>query len=122
VTNTGDEPLSEVSVKTYFTDPLDSGDDEAFVPALDPGESATVEVAASAGGDALTKQYPVSVDVQYTTPDGDTELSNTHRVAVDVVEASGRGDGLPVSLPVVGGLALAAVAAVGVVVRRRRGE
>ena len=119
VTNDGAEPVSDVSVKTYFTDPLGSGDDEAFVEELDPGESAEVEVAANAGGDALTKQYPVSVDLQYTTPDGDTELSKTHKVAVDVVESDG-GGGLPVPVPAVVGVV--AVAAVGVVVWRRRSE
>jgi hypothetical protein len=98
ITNNGAERLTEVSVKTYFTDPLGSSDDEAFVPALDPGESTEIEVAASAGGDALTKQYPASVDVQYTMPDGDTELSNTHTVAVNVVEPEDGGGGLPIPM------------------------
>jgi hypothetical protein len=100
ITNNGAERLTEVSVKTYFTDPLGSSDDEAFVEALDPGESAEIEVAASAGGDALTKQYPASVDVQYTMPDGDTELSDTHTVAVNVVEPEDDGGGLPISMVV----------------------
>jgi len=117
LTNNGAEPLSEVSVKTYFTDPLSSSDDEAFVPSLDPGESAEIQVAASAGNDALTKQYPMSADIQYTTPDGDTELSNTYKVAIDVVAADGGGGGLP--LPAIFGVV--AVAAVGIVVWRRRG-
>jgi uncharacterized membrane protein len=118
VTNNGAERLTEVSVKTYFTDPLGSSDDEAFVPALDPGESAEIQVAASAGGDALTKQYPVSVDVQYTMPDGDTELSNTHTVAVSVVEPEDGGGGLPLPL-VVGAVAVVGLGAV--VWRRQRG-
>ncbi|WP_136589320.1 COG1361 S-layer family protein [Salinigranum halophilum] len=117
VTNNGAEPVTEVSVKTYFTDPLSSSDDEAFVPSLDPGESAEIQVAASAGNDALTKQYPMSADIQYTTPDGDTELSNTYKVAIDVVAADGGGGGLP--LPAIFGVV--AVAAVGIVVWRRRG-
>ncbi|AUV82843.1 sialidase [Salinigranum rubrum] len=119
VTNNGDEPLTDVSVKTYFSDPLSSSDDEAFVPTLDPGESAEVQVAASAGGDALTKQYPVSADLQYTTPDGDTQLSQTHTVAVDVVTPERGGGGLPLSL--LGIVGIVAVAAVGIVVWRRRG-
>jgi len=116
LTNNGAEPLSEVSVKTYFTDPLGSSDDEAFVPALDPGESTEIQVAASAGGDALTKQYPVSVDVQYTTPDGDTELSKTYKIAVDVVEPEGGGGGLPI--PAIVGVVV--VVALGAVVWRRQ--
>jgi hypothetical protein len=115
VTNNGAERLTEVSVKTYFTDPLGSSDDEAFVPALDPGESTEIQVAANAGGDALTKQYPVSVDVQYTMPDGDTELSNTHTVAVDVVPGDESGGGLPI--PVIVGAVV--VVCIGAVVWRR---
>jgi hypothetical protein len=118
ITNNGAERLTEVSVKTYFTDPLGSSDDEAFVPALDPGESTEIQVAASAGGDALTKQYPVSVDVQYTMPDGDTELSNTHTVAVSVVEPEDGDGGLPLPL-VVGAVAVVGLGAV--VWRRQRG-
>lgn len=117
ITNNGAEPLTDVSVKTYFTDPLSSSDDEAFVPALEPGESAEIQVAASAGNDALTKQYPMSADIQYTTPDGDTTLSKTYKVAVDVVVSEGGGSGLPI--PAVVGVV--AVAAVGIVVWRRRG-
>ena len=116
LTNNGAEPLSEVSVKTYFNDPLGSSDDEAFVPELDPGESTEIQVAASAGGDALTKQYPVSVDVQYTTPDGDTELSKTYTVAVDVVEPEGGGGGLPI--PAIVGVVV--VVGLGAVVWRRQ--
>jgi hypothetical protein len=119
VTNNGDEPLTDVSVKTYFSDPLSSSDDEAFVPTLDPGESAEIQVAASAGSDALTKQYPVSADLQYTTPDGDTQLSQTHTVAVDVVTPERGGGGLPLSL--IGIVGVVAVVAVGLVVWRRRG-
>ena len=116
ITNNGAERLTEVSVKTYFNDPLDSSDDEAFVPALDPGESTEIQVAASAGGDALTKQYPVSVDVQYTMPDGDTELSNTHTVAVGVVEPEDDGGGLP--LPMIVGAVV--VVGIGAVIWRRQ--
>jgi hypothetical protein len=116
LTNNGAEPLSEVSVKTYFNDPLGSSDDEAFVPELDPGESTEIQVAASAGGDALTKQYPVSVDVQYTTPDGDTELSKTYKIAVDVVEPEGGGGGLPI--PAIVGVVV--VVGLGAVVWRRQ--
>ncbi len=118
VTNNGDEPLTDISVKTYFSDPLSSSDDEAFVPTLESGESAEIQVAASAGSDALTKQYPVSADLQYTTPDGDTKLSQTHTVAVDVVTPE-QGGGLPLSL--LGIVGVVVVAAVGIVVWRRRG-
>ena len=117
VTNEGSEPLTDVSVKTYFTDPLSSSDDEAFIPTLAPGESAKITVAASAGSDALLKQYPSSVDLQYATPDGDTELSETYKVAITVVESDG-GGGLPV--PAIVGVV--AVVGIGAVVWRRRGD
>jgi uncharacterized repeat protein (TIGR01451 family) len=117
ITNDGTERLTDVSVKTYFTDPLSSSDDEAFIPTLEPGESAEVTVAASAGSDALVKQYPSSVDLQYTTPDGDTKLSETYTVAIDVVEADGGSD-----LPIPAVVGVAAVVGIGAVVWRRRGN
>lgn len=106
VTNQRNETLSDVSAKLFATDPLSSDDDEAFVGTLDPGESSVVVFSMSAASGALDKQYPVEVDFQYQTADGDTELSDTYKVAVDV-EGGGDSD-LPRPL-LIGGVAVLVV-------------
>ncbi len=95
VTNNGDRPVSAVSAKLFADDPVSADDDEAFVDRLAPGESTTIIFEASVAGSALTgKSYPVSVDFQYDTDDGDTELSRTYRVPVTVERQDDSGGGL----------------------------
>lgn len=91
VTNEGDEPLTSVSAKLFTDSPLSASDDEAFIERLDPGETETLTFRLSAGGGALAKPYPVSLDFQYTEPDGDTKISDSYQVGIDVTESSGGG-------------------------------
>jgi hypothetical protein len=97
VTNRGDEPLRNVEAKAFVQSPLSSDDDEAIVSTLDPGETTTITVGLAAGGSALEKAYPVSVDFQYELPDGDTQVSRTYRVPVTVEQ---RADGGPPVVPI----------------------
>jgi hypothetical protein len=91
VTNDGDEPLTAVSAKLFADAPISASNDEAFVEALGPGETATLTFRISASGDAIAKPYPVSLDFQYEEPDGDTKVSDSYQVAIDVAERSGGG-------------------------------
>lgn len=111
VTNQGDEPVTEVSAKLFANAPLSTGDDEAFIDRLEPGESEEIVFGISASGSALTKAYPVSIDFQYNDEDGDTLLSDTYQVPVSIVEPSDSGGGLPiVPIVVVAIIALGAIA------------
>lgn len=89
VTNTAGEPLTDVSAKLFADNPISARDDEAFADSLGPGESTRLVFEVAAGGDAIPKAYPVSLDFQYTEPDGDSKLSDTHRVPVTVTEDGG---------------------------------
>jgi len=91
VTNTGDVRFTDISANMFADSPISVTDDEAFVGALDPGESKTVRFSIGASGGALAKNYPVSVDFQYDEPDGDTKLSDTYRLAVAVEETEESG-------------------------------
>ncbi|XGI83149.1 COG1361 S-layer family protein [Halorutilales archaeon Cl-col2-1] len=93
VTNNGDETLTNINAKLFTNDPLSSSDDEAFISSLESGESETVTFGVSAGGGALPKTYPVSVDFSYDE-DGDQELSDTYSVPIDVTQPDESG-GLP---------------------------
>ena len=116
VTNHGNEPLRDIEAKAFVQSPLASDDDEGIVSALDPGETTTITIGLSTSGNALEKQYPVSLDFQYELPDGDTEVSRTYRVPVTVERR--QSGGLPFLPITVGALA---VVGVGLFVYRRRG-
>jgi len=94
VTNTGDERFTDISANMFADSPISVQDDEAFIGALDPGESETVRFSVGASGGALAKNYPVSVDFQYDEPDGDTKLSQTYRLSVSVEETEDGGPSL----------------------------
>lgn len=115
ITNAKDTPLRDISGKIFADSPITTPDDEAFVSALGPGESTTITFSISAGGGALEKTYPVSMDFQYEEPDGDTVTSDTYEIPVEVRESSGGG----IPLVAVGVVALLAIVAVGGYVRFR---
>jgi hypothetical protein len=118
VTNAGDETVTDVSAQLFADAPVSANDDEAFIDELGPGETATLRFGIGVAGSATAdKTYPVSVDFQYTEPDGDTKLSDSYRLPVTVEASSGGGllavgSGAGVG---VGVLALALVAIGGVV-------
>jgi hypothetical protein len=111
VRNRENETLSDVRARLFVDDPLTSDDSEAFVPELAPNETVTLAFEVGAGGDALAKTYPLLVDFTYENERGESVLSDTYFVPVEVVEPAGRG--LP-SVPVLAvpllGLALVLVA------------
>jgi hypothetical protein len=91
VTNNGDEPVSGVTAKLFADDPISASNDEAFAEELAPGETTTLKFQLGAAGGAIAKPYPVSLDFQYTEPDGDTKISDSYQVAVDVTGGGGGG-------------------------------
>ncbi|MFW5917130.1 MAG: COG1361 S-layer family protein [Halorubrum sp.] len=116
VTNNLDETVSDVEARLFADDPLDSGDDEGFASALEPGESTTMTFDLEAAGSATAKTYPISVDFRYDDADGNSQLSDTTRVPIDVLEGEG---GFPVGIAL-GVLALVALVAGGVYYIQRR--
>jgi hypothetical protein len=119
ITNQEPEQLGAIEAKAFATDPLSLTDDTAFVPALDPGESAMITVGVGAPGSATRKSYPIGIDFQYETADGTTELSDTARVGVTIANAASReGPGLGGSLWLL--VPVAVAVAIAVWLRRRR--
>jgi hypothetical protein len=116
ITNTKDKTLTSIEGKAFVNDPLSSSDDETFIAELEPGESETVSVQLSAGTDALDKTYPLNLDFQYETPDGEKRVSDTYSLPIDVMDQSENG-GTPLWL--VGGIGLLVVGG-GIVWYRRQ--
>ncbi|MDQ2049330.1 COG1361 S-layer family protein [Natronolimnohabitans sp. A-GB9] len=114
VTNNLDETVTDVEANMFTSDPLDSDDDEAFVSELEPGESVTMTFELEAADDATEKTYPISFDFRYDDESGTSKLSDTTRIAIDVVEGGG---GLPVGMIAV---ALLTAAGTGAYVYQRR--
>ncbi|MDY6818310.1 MAG: sialidase, partial [Halobacteriales archaeon] len=112
------QTVRDVSAKLFADDPISSDDDEAFIDELEPGESAEITFGVSAGGGAMDKRYPVSLDFQYDDADGDTLLSDTYQVPVDVNRST---DGGPPIVPLVIVIALALLIGGGFLYYRRRG-
>ena len=108
VTNNGDTPVEDVNAKLFTNDPLSSGDDEAYVQSLPPGETETIAFGISAAGSAIEKAYPVSMDFQYDA-NGDSKLSKTYQVPISVTVAESSGPSPWVIGGVVGVVLVAAV-------------
>nr|WP_238386797.1 hypothetical protein [Natrialba swarupiae] len=120
ITNERPETLSNIDAKLYADSPLDTSNDEAFVPELEPGESATITFDVSAADDAPAETHPVELDFQYDTERGDTEVSDTYTQPVEVESVSDDG-GSSLGTIVVRGMAALTVAGLGIGlwVRRR---
>ena len=115
LTNAANETLTDVSAKLFADSPISADDDEEYVQSLEPGESTTLVFGISAGGGALEKDYPLSLDFQYDEPDGDTVTSDTYRVPIEVTRPDG--GGLPLGL--VGGAVVLVLVGIGAFVRFR---
>ena len=76
----------------FTDDPLDSDNDEGFVEELAPGETVTMTFDLDADAGATPNTYPISFDFRYDDERGNSQLSDTTRVAIHVAEAEG---GLP---------------------------
>jgi len=86
ITNNRDETVTDIEPKLFADTPLSSSNDEAFVQSLDAGESTTIsfDLAASA---TTPKTYPVTVDIRYRDAGGDSQITDSYRLPIDVSQA-----------------------------------
>ncbi|MEF8894260.1 COG1361 S-layer family protein [Halodesulfurarchaeum sp.] len=115
VTNNGDSPVTDVNAKIFTNDPLSSGDDEAYIESLDPGETDEITFGVAAAGTANVKTYPLSLDFQYDS-NGDSKLSKTYQVPIDVTEPESSGP----SPYLLGGVIAVLLVIIGAVLYSRR--
>lgn len=108
VTNNMNQTVSNVEARLFADSPLGTSTDEAFAESIEPGETETMTFGLEADSSASTKTYPISFDFRYDDERGNSHLSDTTRVAIDVVESEG---GLPwlVILAVLGFVGIAGV-------------
>ena len=85
-TNNREETLTDIEPKLFTDSPFSSSSDEGFVESLEPGESETVRFDLSAEGSATPKTYPVTVDVRYQDAEGNSQITDSYRLPVEVLE------------------------------------
>lgn len=90
VTNNHEKSIRNIDAKAFVDDPLSVGNDKAFIEELGPNESANITFEVSASQSASPGSYPISVDFQYDV-DGESELSNTYDVPIEVTPAEEEG-------------------------------
>ena len=94
VTNTGNRTLHNLDARAFADSGLTLVSDQAFARQVGPGETTELTFELSAGANAIPERtYSFNVDFQYDT-NGETKLSETYAVPVDVTEATDEG-GLP---------------------------
>lgn len=90
VTNAKAETVTDIEAELYTNDPLDSDGGGGFIPALDPGESATVTFEVEVEGDATPQTYPLRMDFRYDDERSNSQLTDTYRIPLEVVEPDRR--------------------------------
>ncbi|MFB6234891.1 MAG: COG1361 S-layer family protein [Halopenitus sp.] len=116
ITNNLEEPVSNIEAKLFTDAPLSSSDDEAFVTILGAGESTTIVFGLGIGEGAIPKTYPAQVDFRYETAAGETRISDTYSVPVQVEPMES--NGLP--LPLLGGVGVVVLLVAGGLLYWRR--
>ena len=117
VTNNLNETVGDVEARLFTDDPIATGNtDTGYAQAIEPGETVTMTFDLSATASATPgSTYPISFDFRYDDANGDSQLSDTVRVPIDVTESEG--GGLPIG-PII--VVLVVVAAGGAAVWYRR--
>lgn len=117
VTNNLGEPASDLEARLFANDPLETGDtDTGYVQSLGAGESTTMTFELTTTSSATPgSTYPISLDFRYDDVDGDSQLSDTYRVPIDVTASEEGGLPLPIIL-----VAVLIVGTGALVVYRRR--
>lgn len=86
VTNTGDEPLTDVRAMLAPTPPYQSQSPSAYVGSLAPGESAVVTFEVTTPEDAVPTRDAMTVNLTADTPNDQTVRSGPHLVPFTVAE------------------------------------
>jgi hypothetical protein len=94
VTNVGDERLEDVQVRLAAAPPFTSESPTAFVPRLDPGETATLGFELTVSEDAVESTHAVALNATAETADDSPIRTEPSLVAVTIAEPEGPGGDL----------------------------
>jgi hypothetical protein len=87
--NIGEDPVKDAVARLSIFKPFSSIDDQAFVGTLQPGENKTVVFRLDVDADATPKEYGISSEIKFTDVNGDSIISESMKIPVNVIPASG---------------------------------
>ncbi len=87
--NIGEDPVKDAVARLSIFKPFSSIDDQAFVGTLQPGENETVVFRLDVDADATPKEYGINSEIKYTDVNGDSVISESMKIPVSVIPASG---------------------------------
>jgi hypothetical protein len=87
--NTGSATVYSAEARISAVDPFTSNDDTAYIGDLAPGESATARYDVTVGSGATPKSYGLDSEIRYRDALDNSQISDTIKVPVDVVQSAG---------------------------------
>jgi hypothetical protein len=87
--NIGDEPVRDAVARLSIFKPFSSTDDQAYIGDLGPGEETNVTFRIDVDSDATPKEYGINSEIKYTDVNGDTVISESMKIPVNVGPAAG---------------------------------
>ncbi len=112
--NIGEEAADDAIARLSVFKPFSSTDDQAYIGSLAAGEEKTVKFRIDVDSDATAKPYSINSEIKYTDLRGETVISESMKIPVNVSPA-----GRSYTLPAV--VALILIVAGGAYIFRRRG-
>lgn len=82
--NTGEEVADDAIARLSVFKPFSSTDDQAYIGTLEPGEERTVKFKIDVDSDATTKPYSINSEIKYTDIRGETIISDSMKIPVNV--------------------------------------
>ncbi len=118
--NAGDTTVYNAQARISAVDPFMSSDNTAYLSDLKPGESATARFDISVNSAAMQKEYALDSEVRYRDALGNSQISDTVKVNVQVGARSGSDN--PLTNPLVVFLIVAVIIGAGyyVLVMRKK--
>jgi len=114
--NIGEEAADDAIARLSVFKPFSSTDDQAYIGALAPGEERTVKFKIDVDSDATAKPYSINSEIKYTDLRGETVISESMKIPVNVIPAK-----RSYALPAVVVLILIVAGGVSLYRRRKRG-
>ncbi len=92
--NTGEEPVTDATVRISADDPFSTTDDQSFLGSIKPGETSEAVFKLKVDEAAVSKNYAINSEVKYEDVDGHSQISDTVKIQVETLPAGSSGSGM----------------------------
>jgi hypothetical protein len=118
--NTGSAAVYHAEARISAVDPFTSNDDTAYLGDLAPGQSGIARFEMTVNGGATPKSYGLDSEIRYRDALDNSQISDTIKVPVDVVQPAGILGTLSNPLVILVIIALVVIALYYILIRRRK--